>query len=184
MENLKNNIVNLDNEFSKEKLFDEIYDEFFERVYKFSSYRVNNKEDAHDITSNIFIKIYKNIDTYNEDKSHLAVWIFTIARNTIYDYYRKKNKFKMISIDKFKDFFSSEKYVEDNIEKLEEYDYLRLKVQELEEKEKMLISYKYGAELTNIEIASLMDISVSNVGVINHRAVKKLRSEMEAYYEK
>lgn len=62
MENLKNNIVNLDNEFSKEKLFDEIYDEFFERVYKFSSYRVNNKEDAHDIISNIFIKINREVE--------------------------------------------------------------------------------------------------------------------------
>lgn len=184
MENSKDNLIILENEFSKEELFNEIYDEFFERVYKFSSYRINNKEDVKDVTSDIFTKIYKNINTYDKDKSHLAVWVFTIARNTIYDYYRKEKRLKIISLDKFKDFFSSEKYVEDSIEKLEEYDYLKLKVQQLEEREKTVISYKYGAELTNIEIAEIMDISVSNVAVINHRAVKKLRNEMEAYYEK
>lgn len=48
-------------------------------------------EYAKDILSEVFIKIYTNIDKLNSDKK-LTSWIFTITRNSIIDFYRKNAK--------------------------------------------------------------------------------------------
>lgn len=89
MNNEKSKVINIE-DISMSLNFDDIYNEYFNRVYKFCSYRVNNQEDAKDLASDIFVKIYKNINSFNPNKSNLAVWIFTIARNSLTDYYRKK----------------------------------------------------------------------------------------------
>ncbi|SHH47712.1 RNA polymerase sigma-70 factor, ECF subfamily [Anaerosphaera aminiphila DSM 21120] len=175
--------MNLSKSYVTQKDFEFIYDNFFDRVFKFVSYRVSNREDSKDVTSEIFQKIYKSIDKFDSNKSKLEVWIFAIARNTVTDYYRSNSKHKVISIDSFKDFFASEKYVEDDLEKKEEYDFLRDELKKLNSNEQLVISYKFGAELSNIDIAELTGMSSSNVAVVLHRSIKKLRSRMEAYYE-
>lgn len=183
MNNEKSKVINIE-DISMSLNFDDIYNEYFNRVYKFCSYRVNNPEDAKDLASDIFVKIYKNINSFNPNKSNLAVWIFTIARNSLTDYYRKKSRNKLISIDKFKDFFFSEKYVEDNLEEYEEKEYLRKSIRALNEREQKIIAYKFGAELSNKEISEIMEISYENVSVILYRSIRKLKKEMEQYYEK
>lgn len=46
---------------AKEKYnFEEIYDEYFTRVYKFLSYRINNEDDVKDLTSEVFKKYLAN----------------------------------------------------------------------------------------------------------------------------
>lgn len=57
---------------------------------------------------------------------------------------------------------------------------LRLLLQ-LEERERELVALKYGAGLTNRDIARLTGLSESNVGVILHRTVRSLRQEWETY---
>lgn len=162
--------------------YGELYEIYFNRVFKFVSYRLNNVEDAKDLTSEIFIKLGKYLHTYDKSKGKLDVWVFKVARNMLNNYYTEKSKHKIISLDKFKDFFRSEKYVEDNIEKVEEYEYLKRAVQKLPEREKEIISMRFGAELTNTEIAELTELSYSNVSVIIYRSIKRLKAEMEAYY--
>lgn len=98
------------------------------------------------------------------------------------DYFRKKNRVKLLSIQNFKDFFASEKYVEDSIERIEEHELLRREVRNLSEREQLIIGYKFGAELSNKDIAKIMELSDTNVGVILHRAIRTLREKMGEYY--
>ncbi len=135
------------------------------------------------MTSEIFQRILKNINKYDFQKGKLEVWIFTIAGNKVKDYYRTKNKFKLLSIEAFADFFESEKAADDDILRLEEYEYLRKKISKLPDRQRQILSYKYGAELSNKDIAQILDISISNVGVVLHRTIKDLKKEMEDYYE-
>ena len=53
---------------------------------------------------------------------------------------------------------------------------------ELPEREQDLIALKYGAELTNREIANITNLSESNVGNILHRTVKNIRSRLEEHH--
>ncbi len=169
---------------AKEKYnFEEIYDEYFTRVYKFLSYRINNEDDVKDLTAEVFKKIFSKLSSYDKEKSNLDVWIFAIARNTLYDYYRKINRRQILPLEKIKDMFSSDKDLHEEVEKAEEITYLKKAIEKLNEREKQIISYKFGAELNNKDIAELMNLSQSNVSVIVYRTIKKLRKEMEEYYE-
>ncbi|MGO3752373.1 MAG: RNA polymerase sigma factor [Peptoniphilaceae bacterium] len=163
--------------------FEKVYNEFFIRVFKFISYRVNINADVEDVTAEVFQKIYKNLNKFDPEKGKLEVWIFKMARNTLNDYYRSKRRISFISIDKFVNFFSSENYVHDKIEKEEEYSNLNKIVKKLPERERQILGLKFGAELSNKDIGEILEISPSNVGVILHRVTKKIKKDMEAYYE-
>jgi RNA polymerase sigma-70 factor (ECF subfamily) len=67
--------------------FESIWDEFSTPLKAFIKNRINNDQDAEDILQIIFLKIHNNIDNLIDiDKAQ--TWIYTISRNTIYDFYR------------------------------------------------------------------------------------------------
>lgn len=138
IENISENLITGE-ESHAQLSFEEIYNKYFERVYRFISYRVFNKSDVDDITSVVFQKVYVNLKGFEEDKGSFEIWLFTIARNSLNDYFRKKNRVKLLSIENFKDFFASEKYVEDSIERIEEHEQLRREVRNLSEREQFII---------------------------------------------
>lgn len=57
-------------------------------IYGFVYKQVGNAQDAEDITQEVFIKVWKNINKFDGNKSFKS-WIFSIARNSIIDFIRK-----------------------------------------------------------------------------------------------
>ncbi|MEP1152439.1 MAG: RNA polymerase sigma factor SigZ [Balneola sp.] len=66
-----------------------IWNQFSDQIYAFILSRVNDEDIAKDILQEVFIKIHTKLETLN-DKSSLSSWLFTVTRNTIFDYYRSK----------------------------------------------------------------------------------------------
>jgi len=163
----------------KKEEFTEIFQLYYKRVYNYTYYRVNSQEAAEDLTSNIFEKIIVRFNTYENEKSKFEVWMFTIARNTINDYFRKQKRYKIISIDSILDLMSRDKGPEDLMINKERNNKLLDALNVLDAKERNIIAYKFGGDLKNIEIAKILNISESNVGVKLHRIMKRLKIEME-----
>lgn len=163
--------------------FDAIYDQYFERVFQFVLYRVGNREVAKDLASDIFLKIYRKLSTYRPEKGSFDVWLFTIAGNHVKDHYRKKNRFRWLPLASAKDVPDPVASSEEIVEELEEIENLRRAVKKLRPEDQLLISYKFGAELSNQTIAELIHTNPNHVGVMIHRLVNRLRNEMEAYYD-
>lgn len=164
---------------TKEDEFADIFELYYKRLYNYTYYRVNSQEMAEDLTSNIFEKIMTKINTYKNEKAKFEVWVFTIARNTINDHFRKQKKHKIISIDSILDLVSKDKGPEEIIINKEQNNKLLNALNILDHNERNIIAYKFGADLKNIEIAKILNISESNVGVKLHRIMKKLKNEME-----
>lgn len=74
-----------------------IYQEFRQSLFSYIRGKVRTKEDAEDILQTVFLKISMNLHSLS-GKEKLKDWIFTITRNTVYDYYRQKNRNKMIRL--------------------------------------------------------------------------------------
>lgn len=70
---------------------EDYWNEFSSGLKSFISSRVKNNSDAEDILQDIYIKMHHNIHTLN-DKERFKPWIYQIARNTIIDYYRVRNR--------------------------------------------------------------------------------------------
>lgn len=162
-----------------EKEFSYIFETYYKRVYNFIYYRVNNHYTAEDLTSRIFEKVMLKINTYDESKSPFEVWLFAIARNVANDYFRSLQNNKILSIDTFKNLISGKKTPEDIVEIAETNDELLKALSILNERERNIVALKFGADLKNVEIAKVLDLTESNVGVILFRTMKKLKKELE-----
>lgn len=77
MENMENN-------------FEKIYEKYNKRVYKYVAGRIQNKSDIEDIVQEVFVKIYKNMNLYDENKGNLCNFILANANQVLVEYYRKR----------------------------------------------------------------------------------------------
>ncbi|MCM1991842.1 sigma-70 family RNA polymerase sigma factor [Oceanirhabdus seepicola] len=163
----------------EEKELTYIFEAYYERVYNYIFYRVSCHYTSEDLTSQVFEKIVLKIGTYSQDKSPFEVWLFAIARNTVNDYFRKQKKQKLFSLDTIKELVSREKTPEDFVVTAETNDKLLRALRILNSRDRNIIALKFGSNLKNNEIAKILGITESNVGVIIYRTMKKLKKEIE-----
>src|SRR3989344_5112069 len=76
-----------------------LYEEYFTPIYRFIYFRVKNRTDAEDISQNVFIKAYSSIGNYKEHGVPFLAWLYTIARNTTIDYWKKKRDYLLENPD-------------------------------------------------------------------------------------
>ncbi|CAM3614325.1 RNA polymerase sigma factor [Flavobacterium gelidilacus] len=74
-----------------DKSFTLLYDNYSKSLYGVIYNLIRNTEEAEDVLQEVFVKIWKNIDSYNESKGRLYTWMLNIARNTTIDKLRSKN---------------------------------------------------------------------------------------------
>ena len=85
----------------KEKLFIKNYNIYKDKIYTYFLYRINfNKELAEDLTSEVFLKAFKSMDSFDSERSFQS-WIYTISRNHLFNYYRDCDK--VVNLDAAKD---------------------------------------------------------------------------------
>lgn len=173
------NINEIEEELCKKKDFTYIFETYYKRVYNFIYYRVNCHYTSEDLTSQVFEKVMVNIETYSKNKSPFEVWLFAISRNVVNDYFRSLKKHKTFSLDLIKEFVSRKQTPEDIVDIAETNDELLKALGVLNEREKSIVALKFGAELKNKEIATILNLTESNVGVILYRTMKRLKTQLE-----
>lgn len=161
--------------------FGEFYDLYVERIYRFIYFKVSSTEDAQDLTSEVFLKVWQYINEKNIIKN-LNALIYQIARNLVIDYYRKKAKssinaeetlLKNITDTKSED-------MQKQVHTLIEMQGLEPLLRKLKDEYREVIVLRYIEEYSLKEIASILDKQTGNVKVLLHRAVKRLKEMCEA----
>jgi len=79
--------------------FEILIKNYDKKVYNMIYRIMGNKEDALDLTQEVFIKVYKGISTFRGDSS-FSTWLYRLATNTCFDENRKKKNKKTHSLDK------------------------------------------------------------------------------------
>jgi RNA polymerase sigma factor (sigma-70 family) len=161
------------------EIFAELYDEFMPKVFRYISYKVNNEQLTEDLTSTVFEKALVNFHRYSSNKAAFSTWIFSIARNTIIDYYRTTSKRQHTSLDETFEMPSGEPSPDEEVEKKEEQEWLRRCLVKLPAEDQEIIRLKFAAELNNRQIAKMLGLSESNVGVKLFRVLKRLREDFK-----
>ena len=75
-----------------------IYTQYCDKVSRFVRYKIYNPIDVEDIVQTVFLKVYSNLDQYDETKASLSTWIYTITRNTVYDYLKEKRDHPVLEL--------------------------------------------------------------------------------------
>lgn len=164
---------------ARQQEFAYLFETYYKRVYNCIYYRVDCKYVSEDLTSQVFEKMMLKIHTYKKEKSNFEVWLFAIVRNVVNDYFRSQKKHQWISIENILNLKSGSKEPEELIISRETNDELLEAIRTLQVEDINLIAYKFGASLKNKEIAQILNMSESNVGVKLYRIMKKLKTRLE-----
>lgn len=159
--------------------FEDIYEVYYKRVYNYISFRINNHQDTEDLVSQVFERVIDKYDTYDNKRSPLEAWLIGIARNTVTDYFRSRQKGFDLAANLLSLFVPGSRQPEEVMVANEDHAQLIRMLSKLSEKERNIVALKFAAELKNTDIAEMMGLSESNVGVMLFRSLKKLRKEWE-----
>jgi RNA polymerase sigma factor (sigma-70 family) len=163
------------------ELFSFFYEEYLPKIFRYISYKISDKYLAEDLTSAVFEKALVKFNTYSSKKAALSTWIFAIARNTLIDHFRTASHEKTVQIDESFDMPQEGKSPEEAIIDEEKWKSLHKYMLRLAPNEREIISMKFSSQMTNRQIAGVLGLSDSNVGVILYRAIRRLRDDFEGW---
>ena len=159
--------------------FEAIYDFYFAQVYNYTRYRVADSHTADDLTSAIFETVLTKLHTYQPERGPFSAWLFTIARNTVNYHLRRQKLRHWLSLDHFHNHAGKEPAPGEVIIKNETQYELLQAVSQLSARERELIALKFTSGLTNRTISKMTGLKESHVAVILHRAVQRIRAQMD-----
>lgn len=157
--------------------FAKIYDFFIDPIYRYVFYRVKD-EEAEDLVETVFLKVWENIRQYKPGKKSFSAWIFRIAHNLVVDHYRASSNETRVELDE--NLPSHERQhnpisVAENV--LHQHN-LKKALKGLSKKYQDVIVYKFINELSNEEIARIMNKTEGSIRILQFRALKALRREL------
>lgn len=157
--------------------WDAIYWEQAPRLYNFFRYRIGDSDIAQDLTSRTMLKAWRYRESYKDNLGAFAAWLFQIARNVAHDYFVEQAKEPLRLFDM--QHLQADLSVEHEVDKRRDAAMLYSLLSKLDKREQDIIALKYGADMTNRDIANVLDMSESNVGTILHHTIKNLRRQWE-----
>lgn len=146
-----------------------LYDKYFDDVYRYVFFKTGSKWDTDDLVSEIFRKAYENFAKIN---SNQKAWLFTIARNTVADFYRKKRE---VAAGDDLDQLAYPGSFEDDLVKKDEMNCLKKSLNHLSKEELEIINLKYFSALKHAEIAALTGKTEDGVKMKSFRILNKLK---------
>ena len=152
-----------------------IYRSQMPRIYNFLRYRLHDETVAEDLTAVTFEKAWRYKHTYQPHQAAFTTWLFTIARNSATDYLRRQRTDEPL----LETAVAPIPTPEESISKQQDLALLRQLVASLPDREQEILALKYGAGLSNREIARQMGLTAVNVGIILYRTLRKLRPQLE-----
>lgn len=157
--------------------FAQWYHEHRESVFRYVRFRVATREVAEDVTSEVFMKALRSLHRYDPNRASSRTWLLRIARNAVTDHLRslKRRGSLHVSLDRIPDLVSNLPSQEERVLKEERIQALLNATQKLRQADQEILSLRYGAELSNGEIAESLNISPNAVAVRLHRALKRLQ---------
>ena len=165
--------------------FDQIYEMNFQKIFRFVMTRVNNRDIAEEIVSNVFYKAMSKLHMFRWKSIPFSAWLYRIAANEISNYFRRQKRGGKIA---------DRVMVEMEVEAPPEeepisYEFIHAYIKQLPEKDQDIVVLRYFEKLSFAEIAEITGKKENTLRVNLHRALKKLESlipeeVLEDVYEK
>lgn len=157
--------------------FTDLYDKYFERIYRYVFRRTSgNKDVTYDITSQTFLDALSHIHQFEWRGFPFSSWLYKIARNNVIKHYSKNGQNKTTSLEKAYSVSDDKQDTQEQAENRLEHDRLEQMMSKLTEDEREILRLKFFEGVSNVEIADILEISTSNVGVKIFRTLKKAKS--------
>lgn len=148
-------------------------------VFRTAMGLVHNKEDAEEITQDVFVKVYQSLSSFR-GKAAFSTWLYRITVNTSLNYLlKKKRRGFWIGLSGLLQLPSKDKQVETIITESSENDIVRKAIDNLSEKQRLAFIFTKYEELPQKKVAEIMNISEGAVEQLLLRAKTNLKIKLE-----
>jgi len=157
-----------------ERAFSRLYEYYISPIFRFIYFRVKDYTEAEDLTQIVFLRAWDALPNYLQKKTPFSSWLYTIAKNAIIDYWRKKKDWQISDLtqETIKD---DKRPVDDLIEEEEDFRTLRDAIGLLTEDQQEVIILKFIEGLSNKEIAKIIGKKEEAIRQLQSRAIKALK---------
>lgn len=156
-----------------------LYEENFDRVYRYIALRVGNAADAEDLTAKVFIKMLESITSFKWRGVPFSAWLFRIAHNLAVDHLRQKAKKGHLVLDESMAVSEIDPAavaeVRLNIEQL------NVALEQLTQNQKEVMALRFGAGLSTAEAAKVLGKREGAVKALQHSALMALRKRLSSW---
>ena len=172
----------------KNSTFKNLLEKYNNRVFSYAYYILRNREDAEDITQDVFIRLWQNWERIDHNK--VVAWMMKVVHNRCMDLYRRKkasiNQQRKVSGVELQSILS-----ENSVENNPEYNFEFTESQKLllsaldtlspRTREMLLMHYYQGLKYKTI--SEIMNTKISTIKVAVHRGKRLLRVALEGYFQ-
>jgi len=147
---------------------------------------IHVREEAEDITQDVFIRAYRSWENFRGDSS-ISTWLYRITVNVSLNYIAQKKRniiFQYGKIDTLKQLFDRQEKQKTPLQNLEDSDreyIIQKAIDGLPEKQRIAFIFSRYEELPQKEIAAIMEISEGAVEQLLQRAKTKLQKTLKKF---
>ena len=154
--------------------FDQLYQRYVDRIFAYAYRQTGSHALAQDITASTFEKALAHIASYHPQGSSPAAWLYKIALNEVRKNYWKQRLFRPL-----READPSPLNVEQTVQANEQARALWAALNGLSRADRQVLTLRFFEELSSAEVASVLSCSLPNVYLRLHRALGRLRQQMD-----
>ena len=156
--------------------FGPLYDKYYKQIFGYVYQRMDCKDSAFDLTSQVFLKALTNIEKYEYKGVPFASWLYRIAHSEVMQSFRTKKNLRTINAD-----ISDLRNICEEVEQeyMEEYkSVLMTVIKNLPEDDVQLIELRFFEKRQFKEIAEILNLTETNAKVKLYRILEKVKKTL------
>lgn len=155
--------------------FGPLYKKYHEQIFRYVYQRMDDEEQAFDVTSQVFIKAMNNLHKYEYRGVPFSSWLYRIAKSELYQSFRDRKARRTVNVESMHMFEMIEEFEEDD--SAENKQRLVKVLRTLKEDDLQLIELRYFEKRSYREIGEILEITENNAKVRTFRALERLKKQ-------
>lgn len=159
--------------------FGELYSHNLEAIYRYIYYRVAIREDAEDLSEQVFLKAWEALPGYRVKEFPFSSWLYRIAHNLVVDYHRRSRPVVPIESVPSERLEVGEPNVLTRVIETEEVETLVKAITKLSDEQQQVIVLRFVEGLGHREIAAIIGKNEGACRMIQLRALAALNELLD-----
>ena len=154
-----------------------LYEFYAQSIYRYVSYRVDSQMVAEDITAEVFLRMVRELPSFEDRGLPFGAWLYKIASNLLNDHYRHTKSKPEVELDESLRNDDTDPFL--RIENAQERQRIAEALQTLPSEYQDVLILRFMRGLSHAEVAQILNKSENALRTIQHRALKALGKKLD-----
>lgn len=166
---------------TNEAAFSQLYEMYLPKIFAYVTRRIGDRDEAEDLTANIFVRVLENMKKFDPKKSSFKTWIYTIATRMMIDYFRAHAKKRTESLEMAENISDPQKNPHEQIQENQQREKVLYAIDKLSDRHQRVLMLKFFSGFSTPELALALGVTENNASVMVHRALQDFQTTYQRY---